>query len=134
MNKDEIIQVRDVMKTTFSFIDGSATIAEALKKMVTNKTSVLIVDKRFDGDEYGMITSADIARNVLAKEKAPDRINVYEIMSVPVIAVDPNMDIRFCSKLFAQYNLIRVPVVENCKIIGLVSPNSLVLDGLYKIC
>ena len=134
MNKDEIIHVRDVMKTTFSFIDGAATIAEALKKMVTDKTSVLIVDKRFDGDEYGMITSADIARNVLAKEKAPDRINVYEIMSVPVISVNPNMDIRFCSKLFAQYNLIRAPVVENCKIIGLVSPNSLVLDGLYKIC
>lgn len=133
-HKPQSIKVRDVMRTSFSYVDGAATVGEALKQMKDEKTSVLIVKKRFDGDEYGMITSADIARHVLAKDKAPDRVNVYEIMSVPVIAVDPDMDIRYCSKLFANYNLVRAPVLENGKIIGIISPNSLVLDGLYKIC
>lgn len=128
-----IIRVKEVMKTDFGTIDGIATVADALKKMKSLQTSVLIVNKRHDDDEFGMITSVDIARHVLAKDRALDRVNVYEIMSKPVISVLPDMDIRYCSRLFANYNLVRVPVVENNKVIGIVSPNSLVLDGLYKV-
>ena len=127
-----VIRVRDVMKTDFGTIDGIATVAEALKKMKMLKTAVLIVNKRHDDDEFGMVTSGDIARHVLAKDRAPDRVNVYEIMAKPVISVSPDMDIRYCSRLFANYNLVRAPVLENNQVIGMVSPNSLVLDGLYR--
>lgn len=130
--KSTLIRVKDVMKTDFGTIDGVATVADALKKMKTLKTAVLIVNKRNEDDEYGMLTSGDIARHVLAKDRAPDRVNVYEIMSKPVISVHPDMDIRYCSRLFANYNLVRAPVLENNKVVGMVSPNSLVLDGLYK--
>jgi len=132
IENSKLIRVKDVMKTDFGTIDGIATVAEALKKMKTLKTAVLIVNKRNEHDEYGMVTSADIARHVLAKDRAPDRVNVYEIMSKPIISVHPDMDIRYCSRLFANYNLVRAPVLESNKIIGMVSPNSLVLDGLYK--
>jgi CBS domain-containing protein len=127
-----IVRVRDVMKTDFGTIDGIATMAEALKKMKSLKTAVLIVNKRHDDDEYGLINSGDIARHVLAKDRAPERVNVYEIMSKPVISVHPDMDIRYCSRLFADYNLVRAPVIENKIVIGMVSPNSLVLDGMYR--
>lgn len=130
----KIIRVKDVMKTTFNTIESAATISDALKLMKSLKTAVLIVNKRSEDDEWGMITSADIARHVLAKNRAPERVNVYEVMSCPIIAVRPQMDIRHCSRLFATYNLVRAPVIENEKIIGMVSPNSLVLDGLYEIC
>lgn len=128
-----VIRVKDVMKTDFGTIDGVATVDDALKKMKSLKTAVLVVNKRHENDEYGLITSGDIARHVLAKDRAPDRVNVYEIMSKPVISVHPDMDIRYCSRLFADYNLVRAPVIENRTVIGIVSPNSLVLDGLYKI-
>jgi CBS domain-containing protein len=130
--KNSLIRVKDVMKTDFGTIDGIATVADALRKMKSLKTAVLIVNKRNENDEYGMVTSGDIARHVLARDRAPDRVNVYEIMSKPVISVHPDMDIRYCSRLFANYNLVRAPVLENKKVIGMVSPNSLVLDGLYK--
>lgn len=133
-NNLPVIRVRDVMKTQFSLVDGIITVAEALLIMKAAGTSVLVVNKRHDDDEYGLVTSGDIARHVLAKDRAPDRVNVYEIMSKPVISVHPEMDIRYCSRLFADYNLVRAPVLENRKIIGMVSPNSLVLDGLYRIC
>ena len=132
IEKKGIVRVKDVMKTDFGTIDGVATVADALKKMKTLKTAVLIVNKRNEDDEYGMLTSGDIARHVLAKDRAPDRVNVYEIMSKPVISVNPDMDIRYCSRLFANYNLVRAPVLENKKVVGMVSPNSLVLDGMYK--
>jgi len=128
-----IIRVKDVMKTDFGTIDGIATVDDALKTMKSMKTAVLVVNKRHENDEYGLITSGDIARHVLAKDRAPHRVNVYEIMSKPVISVHPDMDIRYCSRLFADYNLVRAPVIENKIVIGMVSPNSLVLDGLYKI-
>ena len=133
MENSTLIRVKDVMKTDFGTIDGTATVADALKKMKSLKTAVLIVNKRNEDDEYGMLTSGDIARHVLAKDRAPDRVNVYEIMSKPVISVHPDMDIRYCSRLFADYNLVRAPVIDNRTVVGIVSPNSLVLDGLYKI-
>ncbi|MDD1641028.1 MAG: CBS domain-containing protein [Methylococcaceae bacterium] len=118
IEKSVLIRVKDVMKTDFGTIDGVATVADALKKMKTLKTAVLIVNKRNDDDEYGMLTSGDIARHVLAKDRAPDRVNVYEIMSKPVISVHPDMDIRYCSRLFANYNLVRAPVLENNKVVN----------------
>ena len=126
------IRVKDVMKTDFGTIDGIATVADALRKMKFLKTAVLIVNKRNENDEYGMVTSGDIARHVLSRDRAPDRVNVYEIMSKPVISVHPDMDIRYCSRLFANYNLVRAPVLEHNIVVGMVSPNALVLDGLYK--
>ena len=132
MNKKVITRVRDVMKTDFASIDGSATISEALLVMKTQKTSVLVVNKRHDNDEYALVTSGDIARHVLAKDKAPERVNVYEIMLKPVISVRPDMDIRYCSRLFAHYDLVRAPVLEGREVVGTVSPNALVLEGLYR--
>lgn len=133
-DKAKTIRVRDIMKTSFSTIDGSATVSEALMKMKSSATSVLIVNKRHEDDEYGLVTSGDIARRVMAKDRAPNRVNVYEIMEAPVICVHPDMNIRYCARLFAKYDLVRAPVVENKIVIGMVSPNSLVFDGLYKIC
>ena len=132
MKEKTIIRVRDVMKTNFITIDGSATIKDALIKMKENKTSVLVVNKRHEDDENGLMTAGDIARHVLAKDKSPERVNVYEIMTKPVICVHPDMDIRYCSRLFAQYNLVRAPVLDGKEVIGTISPNALVLEGLYQ--
>ena len=70
---------------------------------------------------------------VLAMDRAPDRVNVYEIMTKPVISVHQDMDIRYCSRLFARYNLVRAPVIDGRTVIGTISPNALVLDGLYSL-
>lgn len=131
--KKNIIRVRDIMRTDFATIEGIATVDEALRKMKSLKTSVLVVERRHADDEYGLITSGDIARHVLAQDRSPDRVNVYEVMEKPVISVHPEMDIRYCSRLFARYNLVRAPVVEGRQVLGMVSPNGLVLDGLYQL-
>jgi predicted transcriptional regulator len=133
MSKKKIIRVRDVMKTDFHMIDGKCTVTEAIRKMKRHKTSVLFVEKFQPDDEYGIINAGNIARQVLAKDRAPERVNVYEINEKPLINVHSNMDIRYCSRLFARYNLMRAPVMEQGKIIGVVSPVQLVLDGLCDI-
>jgi CBS domain-containing protein len=119
------------MKTEVDVVDGMLTVTEALKTMKYPDTRTLIVDKRHEDDEYGVVMFRDMAKKVLARDQSPDRVNIYEIMSKPVVSVDPDMDIRYCSRLFDHFGLSRAPVVENHKIIGLVSYTDIVLKGLF---
>lgn len=128
----KIVRVRDVMKLKFDMIDGRVTVMEALHMMKHVETKSLIIDKRDDDDEYGMVLISDISGKVLAKDRSPDRVNVYEIMSKPIMTVDPEMDIRYCARFFEKYGLSRAPVVENRKVIGIVSHTDMVLKGLVN--
>ncbi len=116
-----------------TMIDGKCTILEAVREMKKHQTSLLFVNKFHKNDEYGVINAGIIARSVLAKDRAPERVNVYEVNEKPLISVSPEMDIRYCSRLFARYDLMRAPVMENGQIIGVVSPIQLVLDGLCEL-
>ena len=126
----KVVRVRDVMKTDFDMVDGKMTIMDALRTMKYVETKSLIVDKRNENDEYGMLLLSDIAKNVLAKDRSPDRVNVYEIMSKPLLPIDPKMDIRYCARFLERFGLSRAPVIENSKVIGIVSFTDLVLKGL----
>ena len=125
-----IIRVRDVMKFEVDVVDGMLTVTEALKSMKFPDTRTLIVDKRHADDEYGVVMFRDMAKKVLARDMSPDRVNLYEIMSKPVVSVYPDMDIRYCTRLFDRFGLSRAPVLEHQKIIGLVSYTDIVLKGL----
>lgn len=127
-----ITRVHDVMRTRFDLVDGMMTVAEALRTMQHVETKALIVKKRHDDDEYGMLLISDIARQVLARDRAPERVNVYEIMTKPVITVDPGMDIRYCARLFERFGLSRAPVLEHGEVIGIVSFTDMVLRGLCR--
>lgn len=130
MSERKLIQVRDVMKREFDVVDGMTTVKDALLKMKHVETKALIVRKRHTNDEHGMVLLSDISRQVLAKDRAPERINIYEIMSKPVITVHADMDIRYCARLFERFHLSRAPVVENGDVIGIVSLTDMVLHGL----
>jgi signal-transduction protein with cAMP-binding, CBS, and nucleotidyltransferase domain len=126
------VRVRDVMKTNFDIVEGVVTVREALNKMKHVETKSLLVNKRHDDDEYGIVMLSDIARNVIARDRSPDRVNIYEIMSKPVISVDPAMDIRYCARLFDRVGLSRAPVVDNGKLVGIISYTDMVLKGMAE--
>lgn len=128
----QITRVRDVMKHQIDLIDGLTSVADALRQMKHIETKCLLVNKRHDDDEYGIVLISDIARHVLAKNRSPERVAVYEIMSKPVIAVDPAMDIRYCARMFDKFGLARAPVLEDGVIIGIVSYTDMVLKGLCR--
>ena len=114
-------------------LDGMATVKEALDAMKAEKASVVIVRKRHENDEFGIVLLSDIAKKVLAKDRASKRVNVYEIMSKPVISLDPDMDVRYCARLFDRFGLSNVPVIENGVVLGIVSYTELVFKGLCEL-
>ena len=132
MTERRVIRVADVMERRFATIDGVATVAEALTVLAENDTNFLIVAKRHDDDEFGIVMVADIAKQVLARNRSPERTNVYEIMSKPVLCVPSRMDIRYCARLFERFGISTAPVVDGGTIEGVVSYDQLVLKGLAQ--
>jgi len=132
MNDKNVIRVREVMKTEFDVVDGMSNVKDALASMKHTDPKCLVVKKRHDDDEYGLLLVSDIGRRVLAQNRAPDRVNVYEIMAKPVVSVRPDMDIRYCARLFDEFHLSRAPVLENGKVVGIVSFTDLVLRGMQE--
>jgi predicted transcriptional regulator len=130
MSQKPIIRVKDVMKPDFDLVDGMDTVAAVLKSSKHAESKCFIVDMRHDDDEFGIVLLSDIAKQVLAKNKSPERVNIYEIMTKPVVSVDPEMDIRYCSRLFESFGLSRAPVIDNKKVIGIVGYTDIVLRGV----
>ena len=133
MTERKIIKARDVMHEKHLELDGMATIAQALEAMKAEQSDVVIVKKRNEHDALGILLLSDIAIKVLAKDRPSERINVYEIMSKPVIPLEPDMDVRYCARLFDSFGLSNAPVVENGRVIGVVSYKELVFKGLCEL-
>jgi predicted transcriptional regulator len=124
------VPVRQIMRTDVTLVNGRIDILEAMRIMKKVKATCLIVEKRHENDEYGMLLFSDVAKQVIAKDRAPERVNVYEIMAKPVISVRPDMDMRYCARLFDNFGISHAPVIENDKVVGIISYYLLVLEGL----
>ncbi len=130
MNERKTVRVRDVMNDRYILVDGLETVGAAFAKLKQKEARCIIVKKRTETDEYGIVLLSDIATKVIAPDRSPDRVNIYEIMSKPVISVRANMDIRYTVRLFSQFGIAVAPVIEQGEIIGIVTYTDIVLQGL----
>ncbi len=123
----ERVTVRQVMTAAPFVVDGLATVREAIDIMHTERVSSLVVDRRHHGDEYGLIVVRDIAEQVIGQNRSPDRTNVYEVMSKPVLSLDAEMDIKYAVRLLGRFSVSRALVLEKGDLIGIVTLRDLVL-------
>ncbi len=130
MTSENYGRVRDCMKPDVTEVDGGMDVLSAMRVMKEVGATSLIVKRRDENDEYGLLLFSDIARRVIGEDRAPERVNVYEIMAKPVITVRPDMHIRYCARLFENFGIGHAPVEEDGRIIGMVSYYRLVLYGL----
>ncbi len=128
MNEATYIKVCDVMTPSVHAIERTATVSQAISEMRRHNVSSLAVERRDVTDEFGVITITDIARDVIATDSPPDRINVYEIMSKPVLTVPAEMDIRYAVRLLVKFGPSRAIVVDHeRKPVGIVTLRDMVL-------
>ena len=130
MTEKTYTRVGDVMTRSPIVVDGLATVTEACDLMRAHSVSSIIIDKRHEGDEYGVLAVHDIAEQVVARDRAPDRVNVYEVMSKPVMNVDVDMNIKYAVRLLTRFRLTRALVLEDGKIAGIVTLRDLALRSI----
>jgi CBS domain-containing protein len=124
-----IIRARDVMHKGIVTIDGMATAREAAAKMRSEKVSSLLVEKRHSDDAWGLVAVQDFVKRVIIAGRSPEEVNIYEIMTKPIITVPADMDIRYVARLIYRAGIRRAPVEDGGELIGMISLSSLILDN-----
>ncbi len=128
MSERRPVRVSDVMVTNLHTIEGLATVAEAMAALKQHQVSSLAVNRRDEDDELGIVTVRDIAREVIARNRAPDRVNVYEIMAKPVLTVPSEMIARYAVRLLVRFTISRALVVDHDRNpLGMVTLRDLVI-------
>ncbi len=121
MTEHVYIKVRETMTPSPRVIDGLATVREAIGLMRDQHVSSLVIDRRHEGDEYGVVSVHDIASKIIANDRSPDRTSVYEIMSKPALTVDVDMDIKYAIRILTRFHLNRALVTERGDMVGIVT-------------
>ncbi|MDX2440999.1 MAG: CBS domain-containing protein [Desulfobacterales bacterium] len=125
----KIVRARDVMNKGILTIDGMATAREAADKMRSERVSSLLVKKRHIDDAWGILVVQDFIRGVIMPGRSPSEVNVYEIMTKPIITVPADMDIRYVARLIYRASIRRAPVEDGGELIGMISLSSLILES-----
>ncbi len=128
MTNEPHIRVGEVMQRNVHTVDPMTTVREALQAMAKHKVSSLVIERRDKTDELGLVVVSDIAREVIAANKSPDRVNIYEIMSKPVLTLDEDMHIKFGIRLLHRFGLSRGLVTDHDRnLVGIVTLRDMVL-------
>jgi len=131
MTEEKITKVMDVMTRDVITVEATATVHDAVRLMRRHHTSSLVVERRDEFDEYGLIAVADIAGNVLGKNLSPERVNVYEVMSKPVITLAAEMNVVYAVRLLNRFKLTRALVIDHDRNpLGIVTLRDMVLRSL----
>ena len=133
MTARRILRVRDVMRNGVHTVDGLATVSEAVALMRRHHVSSLAVPRRDDDDEMGLVGVTDVAHKVIAENRAPERVNVYEIMSKPVLTLPSGMQARYAVRLLVRFGISRAVVVDHDRNpVGMATLRDLVLGPVQE--
>ena len=102
---------------------------EAAALMKSNHVTSLLVNKRHADDAWGIIAIQDLIRGVIIPGRSSADVNVYEIMTKPIVTIPGDMDIRYAARLIFRSNIRRAPVEENGELIGMLTLSSLILNN-----
>ncbi len=133
MSETPHITVGQVMTTKVYLIEALATVRQAMVKMHENDISSLIIQRRDERDELGLISIINIADDVISKNRSLDRTDVYEVMIKPVLTLDRDMDVRYAIRLLTRFRLNRAVVVDHQRsLVGIVTLRDMVLSYVHQ--
>jgi len=113
------LKVRDVMVREVITVDENASVKEAVDTMNEFQIGSLIVLER--GRARGIVTERDFLRRVIAEAKDVVNTKVKDIMTTPLVVVEPGMDLEEAVKLMFQKKIKKLAVVDANKLVGIVT-------------
>jgi len=100
-------------------IPSTGTVLDALKVMAESNTGAVLV---VDGDKYvGIFTERDYARQGEVKSRVASETLVQDVMTKEMVMIKPETPVRQCAELMGKYHVRHLPVLENGRVIGIVS-------------
>jgi signal-transduction protein with cAMP-binding, CBS, and nucleotidyltransferase domain len=111
---------KDIASDKLYYIDGLASVREAIRLMKEKNVTALIIQKRDEADANGIVTVSDIIRGVIIPNRSIEEASVYEIMTKPVLSIPAHMNVKYVPRLMFNSKIRVAPVEENEKYIGII--------------
>ncbi|MFN6953289.1 MAG: CBS domain-containing protein [Acetobacteraceae bacterium] len=121
------LPVREAMTRDVVVLDGLTPVSDALAVMRERGISSLVIERRNERDEYGIVLVSDIAREVVNAGRVPSRTHLYEVMAKPAPSLDAEMNVRYAIRLMHRLGLTHALVMDGRRLVGLVSLRDLVV-------
>jgi len=120
--------IAEIMSKKIETIEESASVQQvAIKMKDKNVSSLIVVDSL--GNSKGLVTERDVVRKVCIKDVYTRKVIIKEIMSLPLITINPNDSPSTAIDIMLQHNIRHLIVVDNTreinKPIGIVTPRDL---------
>ena len=126
----ELLKAKDQKNQEVHTIQWDHTVFEALVRMSEKNVGALPVVR--DGAVVGIISERDYARKLILKGLSSVTTRVDDVMSSPVITVDTHKTVEACMNIMTDSHLRHLPVVEDGKLLGLLSIGDLVKEAIAE--
>ncbi len=116
-----VSQVKKYMTKTVNTLDYNATVMEAANIMAADKDYegyVIILQK---GKPIGMVTERDLVNKVIVEGLDPAKTSVADVMSTPLITIDPDEDLLKATQIMKDQNVRKLAVVRDEIIYGIIT-------------
>ena len=118
--------VKDIMNRDVVTVSPFATLRDALSLMKRHNLKSLVVEQPEPHDAWGLITYTKILKTIVAENGDIDLINVYDVCAKPAIGVGESLDVRHVASLMTDSVVKRVLVLDDNKLLGLVTMDDIV--------
>ena len=113
------IKAEDVMTTKVAVMDEEVSVKKAAEVMAQEDVSAIIVT--IEGKAKGIVTERDILKRIVAEDKNAKKIKVKEIMSSPLVTIEPTTDLEEAARLMFEKKIKNLPVTHNNRLVGLIN-------------
>jgi len=111
--------VKDYMRKEVLTVDRDMTALEAVKLMKEKRSDYVMVLEK--GRPIGIVTEEDLVEKILAEERDPRETKVYEIMSQPLVTIDPDAGLSEAAEIMGNKDIRKLPVVKDGIIYGMIT-------------
>ncbi|MDA0654192.1 MAG: CBS domain-containing protein [Proteobacteria bacterium] len=126
--RHETLTVSQVMARNIEYADPMASVRQAMRQMRDRNVSSLVIPRRDPGDEPAIVDIQDIGREVIARSRSIDRVDVYEVMTKPALNVPAEMDIKYAVRMLVRFGQSRAVVVDHDRnVVGIVTLRDMVI-------
>ncbi|AEV63844.1 CBS domain-containing protein [Pseudomonas ogarae] len=126
----QLLRIKDEKNQQVHTISPDDMVLQALMRMAEKNVGALLVVK--NEEVLGIISERDYARKMVLRGRSSVGTKVSDIMVSPVITIDPHQNVETCLSIMTEKHLRHLPVVEDGKLVGLLSIGDLVKEAIAE--